>query len=118
MNNSTNPTEVAQPASRQSDQNPSTVECLGCPRELSEKNTVVSYHADEPESSLISGYLCPVCRERIETILDHDPEECDECGAPLPQAGRMDVSQYDDEGHTLVTDTLCFHCLLRRYTSR
>lgn len=43
------------------------------------------------------------------------PGECEWCGAPFPEAGRVDVTTYDDKERVLEENTICSSCLSDRY---
>lgn len=95
----------------------SSDECLGCGATPNDRNTAFTYHrADDCDPNLQSGYLCSVCRQQIEAILTgNSPQECESCGAPLPEAGRMLVMEHDENGVLMDSVTFCSCCLQERY---
>lgn len=44
-----------------------------------------------------------------------EPSECEWCGAPFPEAGRRDVTEYDPDGRPLESVSICSSCLSEQY---
>jgi len=52
------------------------------------------------------------------TLYEHPdpfPGECEWCGAPFPEAGRMDVQEYDADGDPQQFNQICSACLRKKY---
>lgn len=90
--------------------------CLGCGAEPHEQTVALTYHdTDAFDPRLEFGYLCPVCKQQIEAILDDGhPDECERCEAPLPEAGRNHLMEFDQIDVLQNTVTLCNCCLRER----
>jgi len=43
------------------------------------------------------------------------PGECEWCGAPFPEAGRMDIEAFDADGDKMESNTVCSACVSNRY---
>jgi hypothetical protein len=95
----------------------STQGCVGCGASLFERNTLLTYHrGDDPEPDLQSGYLCSLCKQQIEAVLDLGyPAECKWCSAPLPEAERRQIMEYDEHDALVDVVTICSNCLHERY---
>lgn len=95
----------------------STQGCVGCGASVLERNTVLTYHrGDDPEPHLQSGFLCPLCEQQVEAVLNlGHPVECEWCSAPLPEAGRKQIMEYDENDALVNTVTMCDKCLHERY---
>lgn len=88
--------------------------CLGCGAMSREPPVALTYH-DTDDPRLEFGYLCPVCKQQIEAILDDGhPDECEQCEAPLPEAGRKHLMEFDQVDVLRNTVTLCNRCLRER----
>lgn len=95
--------------------------CVGCGGPIADQDAVIMYQFwDDRDSDFQSGHLCPDCRPHIEAILERGPaRECEnpDCDNPFPEAGRIDVREYDDNGYLQDISSICRDCLRRRYCS-
>ncbi len=46
---------------------------------------------------------------------DQFPGECEWCGAPFPEAGRIDVQEFDGDGDPQQFNQICSACLRKNY---
>ena len=91
-------------------------ECLGCGATHHELTTALTYHhTDALDPYLESGYLCSVCKQQVEAILNHShSDECERCEAPLPDAWRNQLMEFDTNDVLQNVETLCNSCLQER----
>jgi hypothetical protein len=90
--------------------------CIGCGATVTERGTILTYHdSDTLPPLLMSGYLCPLCKQQIEAILtEAHSEECERCSAPFPEAGRNRLLEFDEHDVLRGTRTLSNRCLKER----